>query len=324
MNAIIQQGNFTSDGNAKTLKIRSDVDWIKIVNKSETAKGSNGYGVEYYWQLGMGTDTIMKYRPAADQTVASDVSATSIQVIDSSSFAVGASKDVSVGTNAAQPVYSTASTTGLANGGIVRLDTTAHSNLNGLDFSVDTVNVDADFRLANAIATAPGVVAGALGHYKTIAPNIEIYRMFTPSNRVIANITAAASAVVTTLVDHGYAVGESVKFNVPSAFGMIQMDGLTGVITAVTAGTFTVGINSTAFTAYNFPLPAIAPFTPAMCVVIGDSPLYSGYMNAPGKFYNQGFIGVVLAGGTTGPGGNNTNEVYWYAGKSERVDNEIL
>ena len=45
-------------------------------------------------------------------------------------------------------------------------------------------------------------------------------------------------------------------------------------------------------------------------------------MTAPGSFYNQGFIGVVLYGGTTGPGGNNGDVIYWKSGRAELIDNE--
>jgi len=326
MNNIFQQGNFISDGLDHTLKIRSDADYIKIINYTQHAAANNGYGIEYEWYKGMTTNTIIKYRPAGDQTVASNVAANSINVIDSSSFALGANTAVTAGTNVTAPVYSTASTTGLLAGGIVRLNNTNHNNLNGLDFSVSTVNANTDFLLGNTLATAPGRVAGAAGFYRTVAPNLEIYRMFTPSNRNIANITAASPCVVTTLVDHGYAVGQKVKFNIPSTCGMTQLNGLTGNITAVTAGppnTFTVDIDASAFTAFNFPVYTAVPFTPPSVTVIGENSGYASYMDAPGKFYNQGFIGVILAGGTTGPGGNNDDIVIWYAGKSEVVTNTI-
>ena len=328
MNAIIQQGRFTADGNAKTLKIRSDVDAITIINATQHAAANNGYGVEYYWQYGMGTSTIMKYRPAANQTLASNVVAASISVIDTSNYALGANVAITAGTNATRPVYSTASTAGMLAGTIVRINNSAQANINGLDFSVDTVNLNTNFRLANTLATTPGAVAefgGATPFYRVVAPNIEIYRMMTPSHRFISNITAANPCVVTTLVDHGFAVGQRVKFSVPAICGMTQLDGLTGNITAVTAGppnTFTVDIDSSAFTAFRFPIFTDVPFTPAMVVPMGDNPGYVAHMTAPGKFYNQGFIGVVLAGGTTGPGGNAADSVYWYATKSERIDNE--
>jgi len=324
----LNQGRFTSDGLAKTLKIRSDVDWIKIVNETQHAAANNGYGVEYFWQRGMGTSTIMKYRPAGDQTLASNVSATSIALVDSSNFAVGTRYALTGGSNATRPVYTAANTGTMVTGdttSIVRIDNSPQTNLNGLDFTVDAVTTNTTFRLANTLATAPGIVTGVAGYFKVIAPNLEIYRMFTPSNRNIANVTAAASAVVTTLVDHGYSVGQRVKFHVPADYGMTQLDGLTGNITAVTAGppnTFTVDIDSSAFTAFQFPVYTESPFVHASVVPVGDNPAYAGYMTAPGSFYNQGFIGVVLYGGTTGPGGNAGDVIYWKSGRAELIDNE--
>jgi len=321
MNAIIQQGRFVGTGAAKTLKIRSEVDWMRIVNYTESAAANNGRGVEYYWQKGMGTNTIMKYRPAGDQTLASIVLAASINVIDSSSFALGARTLVTAGTDVVQPLYNTGNTTGLLAGGIVRLDSTNHNNLNGLDFSVDTVTGNTSFRLANTLATAPGRVAGGAGYYRTIAPNIEIYTMFTPSHRVISNITAAASAVVTTLVDHGYAIGGRVKFNIEPGNSMTQINGLTGNVTAITANTFTVDIDSSTFTAFTFPLYTAVPYRPSMVVPIGTNPGYASGTNLDSAFNNQGFIGVVLPFGTALPGGSTNDVIYWQAGSSERIDN---
>lgn len=325
MENVIQQGKFTSDGKAKTLKIRSDVDFIKVVNTTQHADTNNGYGVEYVWQRGMGTSMVYQYRPDADHTLATDVASGLISVIDSSNYATGARTAVTAGTDVTRPVYSTGSTTGVLAGGIVRLDSTDQKNLNGLDFSVDAVTLNTEFRLANTLATAPGVAAGASGYYRLVAPNLEIYRMFTPSNRNIANITQATSAVVTTLVDHGYSVGQRVKFKVPESYGMKKLDGLTGNITAVTAGppnTFTVDIDTSAFTAFQFPDYTETPFVHASVVPQGDNPGYSDYMTAPGAFYNQGFIGVVLNAGTAAPGGSLNDVIYWTAYKSDRIDNE--
>lgn len=315
-NTIIQQGSFTADGANKVLKIRSDVDWMRIVNYTQAVATNNGYGFEYYWQRGMGTNSMMKYHPAGDHTMAINASANTFQLIDSSSYAGGARTAVTAGTNATQPVYGTASTAGLATGAIVRIDSTDHDNLNGKPFSIDTVVTNTSFRLANAIATAPGVVAGANGYYKLLAPNVEIYNLFYPTNREIANITQAANAVVTTLVDHAYTVGQVIRFKVPSEYGMTEMDGLTGTITAVTTSTFTVNIDSSGFTAFQFPLPAIAPFVSAQVVPFGEAATSTYANTLDDATRNQGHIGMILTAGTTAPAGSNNDVIYWVAGKS--------
>lgn len=66
--------------------------------------------------------------------------------------------------------------------------------------------------------------------------------------RSVTGITQAASAVV-TVGAHTFVVGESVHFT--GVAGMTQINGLRGTISATSGTTITVGINSTAFTAYS-------------------------------------------------------------------------
>ena len=319
--SILQTGSFTSDGTAKTLKIRSDVDKIVIENQSQWIAVNNGYGFRYTWYRDMGTTALMEYHPAADHTVAVNSTASAVELIDSSNYALGSVIATTAGTDAVQPVYSTGDTSDIVAGSIVRLISTDHNNLNGLDFSVNTIVDSTSFKLANALATAPGRIAGT-GSYRLVAPNLEVYNLFTPGNRNIANISQAASAVVTTLVDHGYAIGQRVKFNIPSVSGMIELNGLTGNVTAVTDSTFTVDVNSSGFSAFTFPVYTDVPFTPASVVPQGDNPAASNNQTSPGAFYNQGFIGIVLSAGTTSPAGNNTDVIRWTAYKAELVDDE--
>lgn len=326
---IIQQGKFTSAGTDKILKIRSDVDWMEVINFTQADGGTQDKAIRSYWQRGMGTTGLVEYHPAADQTLAIDSTAagafTLIDTSDSSTLA-GAWTAVTAGTNATGPQYSTGTTTGLSTGSIVRLKGTDHTNLNGIDFSIDAVVAATSFDLANDLATAPGVVAGASGYYKLIAPTADSYRLFTPSHRFIANITAAASGVVTTLVDHGYAVGQKVRFTIPSNFGMVELNDLVGTITAVTTSTFTVNINTSGFSAYTFPTAAIVTaagsINYATVIPVGESTSSDYSANTGDAVYNQGYIGMILAGGALLPAGENTNVIYWRAGKSFSYDNE--
>ena len=318
--SILQTGSFTADGNNKTLKIRSGVDKIVIENVPQWVATNNGYGFKYTWYSDMGTTDLMEYHPAGDHTSAVNTTTSAIEVVDSSDYALGAKVATTSGTNATQPVYETGDTTGFADGTIVRLVSTDQTNLNGLDFSIDTIVANTSFRLANTLATAPGIIAGT-GHYRVVAPNVEVYNLFQPSNRNIANITAAASAVVTTLVDHAYAVGQRVKFSIGSEAGMIELDGIEGNITAISTSTFTVDVDTTAMTAFTFPVYGDVPCQIPSCVPVGDAKS-SVNQTAPSAFYNQGYIGVVLTGGTTKPAGNNTDVVRWTAYKAELVDDE--
>lgn len=323
-NNIIHQGSFTSAGTNKIIKVRSGIDWFRAINLTQSAATNNGYGFEYYWQKGMGTTVLMKYHPAGDHTVAIDSKASAIQIIDSSKYPLGTEYQVTAGTDATRPVYDTGTTTGLTTGAIVRLRGTDHTNLNGKDFSIDDVNASTSFRLANALATSPDVVAGGSGYYRIVAPNIEVYRLFHPSHREIANITQASSAVITTLVDHGYVAGQKVRFKVPDNYGMTDIDGLTGTITETSTSTITVDIDSSSFTAFNYPTAAEAtaePISPAIVVPYGESTSIEYANKLDDRVYNQGFIGIVLNAGTTLPAGNTDDVIYWQAGNVFSTNN---
>lgn len=67
------------------------------------------------------------------------------------------------------------------------------------------------------------------------------------SPKTVTAITAATSAVVTSAA-HGLTVGTVVVF--ASVAGMTEINGVAGLITAVTTNGFTVNIDSSAYTAY--------------------------------------------------------------------------
>lgn len=318
MNNTVTQGSFTSTGVNKIIKVRSGIDWFKVYNFSQSAAQNNGYGFEFYWQKGMGTTAVMRYHPAGDHTVAINNATSAVNIIDSSNYKLGAEYSVTAGTDATQPVYSTGTTTNLTTGSIVRLRGTDHTNLNGKDFSIDNVNASTSFRLANELATTPGDTAGATGYYRMVAPNIEVYQLFHPSHREIADISQATSAVITTLVDHGYSVGQKVRFKIPDDFGMTELNGLSGTITAVSTSTFTVNIDSTGFTAFSFPTAAdytAAPISPALVTPYGQAANIDYATGLDDRVYNQGFTGIVLNAGTALPAGSNGDVIYWQAGK---------
>jgi hypothetical protein len=324
-NTIIQQGSFTSTGVSNTIVLRSDVDWMRTVNLTTSAGATQWDSTEHYWQRNMAAgQSIIHYHGAATQA---DFTTTSIAgfngvanrpafyPIDSSASLLGAPTAVTAGTNVTAPVYTTGATLGLVAGNIVRIYGTAQTDINGLDFTVGAVTTNTNFALANTLATAPGVVAGANGFWRFVAPDVTTYNLFYPGKRVIANISQAASAVVTTLVDHGYQVGMTVRMNVPAVCSMTQMNGLLATITAVAQGSFTINIDSTNFTAFTFPTYLFTPFTPAEVIPVGDT---AGGTLA-GATLNQGYIGMVLGslGAVSGtPTGVNGDLIFWVAGKS--------
>lgn len=330
-NTVIQQGEFTSDGTDKIIALRSDVDWVEVTNLTQIAASTQWSGVSFYWQREMtNDDSVIDFHSTASQIISRSTSAIGfngatyrgISLIDTSDMTPGAAVVVSAGTNATQPVYSTADTGRMINGSIVRIQNTAHDNVDGLDFQVDTVTADTSFRLANTLQQAPGVVSGA-GTYRLIAQNATVYGMFNPRNRVISNITQAAAGVVTTLVDHGYTTGEKVRMKVPAACTMIELNDLLVTVTVLTTATFSVDVDTTGFTAFTFPLPAASPFTPAQAVPVGEDPATGLLTDAT---TNDAFIGMVLGTSSSAavalgsPGGTSGDVIKWRAGKSFATD----
>lgn len=312
---IIQQGSFTSTGVNETLQLRSDVDWIRVYNYTQMAATNNGYGYEYHWQDGMTTNGMIYYHPAGDHTSAINIGANLFLKVDSSAQTLSAPVAITAGTDATQPVYSTGSTAGLADGDIVRISGTDHTDIDGLDFTIDTVVANTSFRLANTLQQSPGVVAGAAGYWR----KVNYDPVFYPKRRAISNITQANPGVVTTLVDHGLTTGQKVRLKVSADNGMIELNNVAVTVTAIDASTFSIGVDTTANTAFTYPLPAAVPFTSAEVIPFGEEASSTYVNNLDDATINEAYIGIRLTGGTVGPAGNNNDVVYWVAGKSFNI-----
>lgn len=325
-NTIIQQGRFTSDGTAQVIQVRSDIDWMSVYNftKATTAGGSEG--VRYYWQRGLadndGFAWVRNAGGTADLiTTAVTLGVDGFSLQNSSDQSPAAAIAVTSTTNATQPVVATGTTTGLSTGSVVRLiSITSAGNLSGIDFEIDTVVGSTSFRVRRALANAPG--AGTTGFYRRI-PFPSIYY---PRRRFVVNITQAGSAVVTTSVIHDFTVGQKVRMIVPSAFGMVEMDGLQATVTAISTAnsTVTLDVDSSAFTAFAFPLNAAVPFNWAQIVPVGEdiaTARAGGVSELADATLNQAYLGMSLGAGATSPAGESSDVVYWCAGKSFSVSN---
>jgi hypothetical protein len=325
---ILQQGRFTSSGSVQTLQIRSDVDWIRVYNETALIQAAADLGYEFYWQRGMTNGRGVLWTKlgtvANDPVTVGQIAANAgFFLIDSSVQNPGAAVAETAITNAVQPVVTTANTGSLATGSIVRLNSDTNlPNIMGFDYEVDTVVANTSFRMRWALANAPGAAGAGDGFYRQI-PFDPIYY---PRRRFIVNITQAASAVIRLSVAHGYTVGQEIRFVVPAEFGMIEMNGLSGTITAISTAlnTITVDIDSTAFTAFVFPAVADVPFTWAQAVPLGEDTaqaLTSAVDILGDATLNTAFLGMNLAAGTLSPAGQTNDVIYWVAGKSFSVTN---
>ena len=314
--AIIQQGAFVSNGATTTLKIRSGVDWIRTYNYTQIAANAMSTGYEFYWQLQMPQGGGLEWQSNAGGTAVNIIpiaAGAGFTLVDSSLNFPGAMVAITGSSNVVRPIVLTGNTAGLSAGSVVRLTSvTGQPNLSGMDFTIDTIVPNTSFRIANALANTPGAV-GTAGFY-SIIPFDPLYY---PTRRFIVDITNAFPAVVTTSVNHGYVPGQSVRLNIPTVFGMTQANGLLVNITAVTASTFSVNLDTTAFSTFVFPGAAAVPFTQATVNPVGEeTDQFSNANLLDDATINTGYIGVTLAAGVDSPAGQNADVVFWMAGKS--------
>lgn len=340
-NTVIQQGRFTSDGNDKTIAIRSDVDWMWVYNETilNDAALAADSGAQFYFQRGMTNGRGIEYRKLG--TVANDPLTTLQIAADSGFFLINTATDPVISalsansaTNvtAGPPPRITLAAHGLETGDTVRLfDFTGAQQLSAFDHHVtriDANNFDLTYMPAIVAAAAPGADA------KFRKVNLD--PIYYPRRRAITKISQASQAIVTLSVDHGFLVGQSIRFTVPEvtgvAFGMNELDGLVGNIVNTgqadadgETNTITVDIDTSGFSAFALPVSGDMPFTPAQATPIGIDSNIAITQNVNllnDATDNVSIIGARLAAGANSPAGVNNDVIYWVAGKSFAVINE--
>lgn len=327
-NTIIQQGKFTSTGANVTLQLRADTDWVKVYNYTQFASGTgSGQVVAAVWQRGMSQGTGLVYTKTASTLAAipAALSSGGFTLVDSSVQTPGTLQaTITAVSNASIPVVSNSGTNGLVAGDVVRLiDITGAQQLGGIDFTVGYNTLTSGTFSLDYMAQ---IVAGTTGSWRKINFN----PIFYPRRRTITKITKASSAVVTLSVTHGYKVGQAVRFQVPADFGMVEMNGLLGTITAIDTTTtsgnsITVDIDSSAFTTFAWPTTSNVAFTPAEVIPVGEDTaeaLYAATDILSDATINEAYIGMILGGGAGGPAGAASDVIYWQSGKSFSVDNQ--
>lgn len=329
---ILSQGTFTQPATAinQVVAIPSNVDWMWVYNKTQATANTGSTGVKFYWQRGMaageefeyqnnagGTATLLTYKTTGGFTLydPSGQSVGALPLLGNSVAATGIS-------NATKPIVLTGTTTGIvANSTIVRLslvsgDTALANAVCGIDWSVDAVNAGVSFTIpTDALANVPGITTGTL-HYRIV----NYPPLFYPRRFILANVSAATSAVVTTNIPHGYVVGQLVRFSIPAVCGMTQLDGLTGTVTSITSTTiFVVNIDTSAFTAFTFPTVAQQPSLYPEVIPVGEdtaTAISSAVDILSDATVNQGYLGMILPSGADSPGGQANDVCFWVAGKS--------
>ena len=290
-------GSFTSDGNAFTLSLPSGYNEIELVNITDigsTAAATPVMKAKGTSSMAAGSAYVsLKTNGAATIALESGITTGGFTfVAESGSVSLGASLPITAITAANPAVVSAASTAGLANGDVIRLfSPTGMLQAGAIDYTIGNVVANTSFELS--YLDSSGFAAPATGgSVREVSFNPRYY----PRSRIITKISQAASAVVTVSVPHNLTAGQLVRVICPSSFGMTQINGLLATVTAVTASTLTLNIDSSAFTAFAFPTSAVAGsgVTQAQIVPVGEaaSGAYANLLDD--ATLNQAVQGVIV------------------------------
>ncbi|MFZ4638235.1 MAG: hypothetical protein ACOYMC_12560 [Pirellulales bacterium] len=345
---LITQGNFTSTGAGYTIPVPSSADYFvtRNITKLATAPGAvTCVGGEWLINASYAQgDGLRHYKLAASNAIQSNnFSDATGGITAAGGFSYFPSPPVYppvVGTaiTNANPAVVTCNNT-FSNGDRVRIiGTVGMQQISGMVFTISSVS-PTGFTLLGLNASGFAAPATAVTVVK-LAP----FELLEPEAMFITNITKDFQAVVTVGIAYNYVLGQKVNFVVPAGNGMVQISGLTGIITAV-AGTsvpvsgspavlssyqFQVNINASAFTAFTFPVSASAPTTPLPATVspAGSSTqlnpvtgVQTGYNFNFVPFHSGQFVPqMFLAGGILSPAGSANDLIVWQAFKMEAVN----
>ncbi len=361
---ILGQGTFTASSyaltnpnagfasvgtaNPQVILVPSGADWVKVYNFTRAgANGTNAayflgtnnafVGTEFYWQRGMAPGTaFVKYKSNAASTLNQDTLVTGgFTIYDPSAQTPGSQPRLgpavatTASTNVTRPVVSTGDTTGISVGTVVRMSNTAQTDVNGIDMVVGAVTLNTSFTLltaTNALATAPGAIGGA-GFYRIVRYDEKFY----PDHRYITNITQATNAQVSTSIEHSLTAGQAIRFNIPAASGMTQLNGTPSnnyfpqgtsnyatVVTVVDAYNFTINVDTTGYSAFTWPTIAQQPTGFPILIPVGQNtaatllstqpqvPLYQGQQvfNSNSGILADSTVDTDALGMVLGSGGN--------------------
>jgi len=294
--SMIAEGSFTSTGAAQLIQLPRQPHYFKIINRSTWGTAPTAV-VQSEWYNGMAAGEAKSISEGGASALTAAVTAAGgagFRLIDLSNQTPAAAIAVTVVSQAASAVVNTATTPQI--GDIVRLyATTQMLQIAGMDFTVTAVNPGVAFTLGYLNSAAFAAAANA-GFYRVLPR-----QLYTPRQFFITVITVANPAVITTSVAHGYAIGDRIRIHVPAVFGMVQIDNLEANVTAVTAGTITTDINSSAFTAFAFPTSAVAAAGISFAQVV---PVGEIATNLTAAEDNIGYYAMQLGTAVVGANGN--------------------
>lgn len=340
---LITQGSFLSTGVNVKIPLPSSADYFKTYNLTQMPLTPNpGVVVMAEWFGGslISANSGLRWKKTNStsamnlDTFATSTASNGFTYVTTAPVVEAQAPNAITAISAANPAVVTQTNT-YQNGDIIQLyATTGDLTIGGMNFQISSASGSGYTLLGLANIAGNGLAAATAGFTRRISSNLAV----DPQFLYITNISAATQAVVSTSVNPAnyYVVGNKIHFNIPAGFGMTQMNQLTGTVLAVNAvaasgniGAYnmTVDIDSSAFTAFAFPVTTLSPTAPLFATLAPAGSktsynpltgLYTGYEFALTPFHSGQFLPyMLLAGGAQSPAGANGDTILWQAFKVE-------
>jgi hypothetical protein len=326
---IIDQGSFTSAGVGKKINLPSSADYFKVMNLTQLATTqATGRGVMFEWYK-----DLVPADNAIEWLKTNSTNAMNLDLVTSGGFTYVESSPV-VEAQAAAAITAITQANGAvvsqvnsySEGDFLRIyNVTGMLQISGMVFQISSVS-GAGYTL-NGLNSSGFAAAATAGNTRRISKAAAVEPQFL----YVTAISQAAQAVVTFSIDPSlyYAVGMKMYFSVPSSFGMVEMNSLTGTILSVDSANYqvTVDINSSAFAAFAFPASTASPTARLWAVAAPagvqtsfdpNTLVQTGYNFSLQPFRSGEFVlYMFMAAGAQSPAGSLNDVIVWQAFKQE-------
>ena len=223
-------------------------------------------------------------------------------LFNSATYQQGATVTISSFSTGSTTTFTTSTNHGYQVGDNVRIvNLTSAPQMGGLVMTVTATNGSNTF---TTLFDSTNAVTSTGSVYKVGNVAIQNGALYYPQNRAIASVSLANPMVVKTLVAQNYQIGDVVRFAIPTAFGMQQLNSTTNglplqfTVSAVNNAVGTQSVtfantDSTAFTAFAWAAAASYPY--GLPVMIpqgeGNTNQLNGITPSPLPYGNQDILG---------------------------------
>lgn len=308
----IAEGQFTSTGVAKFINLPFLPNSFEMWNL--TAMGTPTQNEITYatsWQSAAAGTASVQYFNATPVLTTTNLATGGLSFIQAGTYQYGPTLTISGITQANPAVVTTSTNHGLATGDAVLIyGTTGMLQIAGEVYTVTVLSATTFSINVNSSGFAAAATAGFCK--KLLYPDLYI-----PYRCVITGITTGATTLINLGLNHSFVVGQEVYIQIPyvtsTAWGTRQLDTEVyntanvvpqqAYVTAVTASSITVNVNSTGFTAFAYPTSAQAALGMTFPAVyaIGDQnfgptgpPPFTPPITIPGAFAANTRQGVLI------------------------------